>query len=169
MSGVRFVRAGIAAAVLGLSSQGMLAQGLLPMTPQPFGVMSPDPLGPPQKFGDWSPGSEPRFTGSERASLPRPPQAHAARGGPSQPQRRLSLAAEPRRTALRTPARQHEWQRVVVGSGSVLSLAPRDQERRASRQFCFPSSTIHFQQNEPDNCNVGAPLVKGRFEELLSR
>jgi hypothetical protein len=169
MSGVSFVRAGIAATVLGLSSQDMVAQGLLPTTPQPFGVMSPDPLGPLQKFGDWSPGSEARFTGSERASLPRPPQAHAARGAPSQAQRRLSLAPEPRRPAVRTSARQHEWQRVAAGSGSVLSLASRDQERRPSRQFCFPSATIHFQQNEPDNCNLGAPFVKGRFEELLSR
>ena len=170
MSGVRFVCAGIAATVLALSSQPTTAQGLLPMEPQSVGgIMSPDPLGLPQKFGDWSPGSEARFTRPERASLPRPQQAHAARGGASQAQRRLSLAPEPRRTAVRTSARQHEWQRGVVGSGSVLSLAARDQERRPSRQFCFPSATIHFQQNEPDNCNVGAPFVKGRFEELLSR
>jgi hypothetical protein len=165
MSGVRLAGVCIAATLLALSSQGT-AQGLLP--PQPADdMMSPYPLGPLQKFEVWSPGSEARSTGSERAPQPRPQHAHAARNGQSQAQRRSSLLPEPRRTAVRSAAPQHEWQRGVAASGSLLSLAPNSQERRPARELCFPSSTIHFQQNERDNCNLGAPAVKGRFEELL--
>jgi hypothetical protein len=167
MSRVRFVGACMAAALLALSSQHATAQGSL--TTEPFdGLMAPHPLGPLQKFGDWSPGSELKFTSAERASLPRPRQAHA-RDGQAQAQRRLNPAPQSRQTAFRSPARLHEWHRAVAGSGSVLSLAPINQERLAARQFCFPSSTIHFQQNERDYCNGGAPAYRGRFEELLGK
>jgi hypothetical protein len=165
MSRVRFVGACMAVALLALPSQGAMAQGSL--TTEPFdGLMAPDPLGPLQKFGDWSPGSELRFTKAEPASVPRQRQAHP-RDGQSQAQRRQNPRPEARQTALRSLARQHEWPRGVAGS--VLSLAPTNQERLPARQFCFPSSTIHFQQNERDNCYLAAPAYRGRFEELLGK
>jgi hypothetical protein len=166
MSGIGVASALIAAILLMLSGQETMAQGEL-ARPQSFDMMSSDPLGPLQKFGDWSPGSESRFTRVERASLPHPRQARAARNGQFQAQRRPGLMSEPRQTAFRSLARQHDWQRGVAGSGSALALAPRTQERLSSRQFCFPSSTIHLPQNERDDCNVRAPTYKGRFEELL--
>jgi hypothetical protein len=169
MSVVRSAGACIAATLLALSSQATTAQGLLP--PQPVDdMMSPYPLGPLQKFqkfGDGSSGSEAISARSERAPQQRPPQVHAARNAQSQAQRRPSQLPEPRRIAVRSAAPQHDWQRGVAGSGPLLSLAPSSQERRPAREFCFPSSTIHFQQDERDNCKLGAPVVKGRFEELL--
>ena len=168
MSRLRCVGACMAAALLALSSQDAMAQGSLTTEPVD-GLMAPYPLGPLQKFGDWSSGSELRFTRAERASPPRQRQAHA-RDGQSQAQRRQKPTSESRQAAFRSPARQHEWQRGPAGSGSsVLSLAPINQERIAARQFCFPSSTIHFQRNERDYCNVGAPAYRGRFEELLGK
>jgi hypothetical protein len=169
MSGFKFLGAGLVASLLVLSSHEPMAQGLLPM-PQPSdGIMSPDPLGPLQKFGDRSPGGEPRFTKPERAPLPHPQQAQSAPSGQSLTQRRPNLASKPRQIAVRSFVRQHDWQRGVIGSGSALALAPTNQARLPSRRFCFPSSTIHLQQNERDNCNGGAPAVKARFEELLSK
>jgi hypothetical protein len=163
-----FVGACFAAALAALSSHQTTAQGLLTIEPQPFdSFLSPHPLGPLQKFGDLSPGSE--AMSSRLQPAPRPParQARAARNGQLQAQRRANPISAPRQTALRALARQHEWQHGLAGSGSVLSLAPRTQERVPSRPFCFPSATIHFQQGERDNCGVGAPAYRGRFEELL--
>jgi hypothetical protein len=166
MSRIRFFKACLAATLLALSSQAPLAQGLLQM-PQPHdGIMSPDPLGPVQKFGDWSPGNEASSTRLERAPVSQPRQADAARSGQLQAKRRLSSISKPRQVAVRSIARQPERQRGVAGSGSVLALAPIKQAR--SRPFCFPSSTIHLQPNERDTCNGGAPAVRGRFEELLN-
>jgi hypothetical protein len=168
MSGLRFVGACMAATLLVLSSQETMGQGLLPMEPQPFDdIMSPYPLGPLQKFGDWSGGSQARSTQSEPARRSRPQQAHVARSGRFQAQRRPNRTAEPRQIVVRSSASRHEGQRGVAGSGSALSFARSQQERRPPGQFCFPSSTIHFQQNERDDCNGGAPAYKGRFEELL--
>jgi hypothetical protein len=161
MSRVRFVGACMAVALLALPSREAMAQGSL--ATEPFdGLMAPEPLGPLQKFGDWSPGSELRFTKAEPASPPRQRQAHAAHA-----QRRQNQSPESRQTAFRSLARQHEWPRGVAGS--VLALAPTNQERLPARQFCFPSSTIHFQQNERDNCHLATPAYRGRFEELLGK
>jgi hypothetical protein len=169
MSRVRFVGACMAAALLVLSGQETMAQGLLPVKPQSVDdIMTPYPLGPLQKFGDWSPGSEARFTRLERAPLPRQ-LVDAARSGRFQAQRRPNPNPGSRQAAVRSSARQHQLQRGVAGSGSLLALAPINQERLPARQFCFPSATIHFQQNERDNCNIGTPAYKGRFEELLGR
>jgi hypothetical protein len=170
MGGVRFVGACMAATLLVLSGQETMAQGSLPVKPQSVDdIMTPYPLGPLQKFGDWSPGSEARFTRLERAPLPRRQQVDAARSGRFQAQRRPNPSPGSRQAAVRSSPRQHELQRGVAQSGSVLALAPINQERAARRQFCFPSATIHFQQNERDNCSVGAPPSRGRFEELLGR
>jgi hypothetical protein len=169
MSRVGFASTCFAAILLALSSQQARAQGLLEVEPQPFdGIMSPHPLGPPQKFGGLSPGNE--AMSSRLQPAPPPPssrQAHAAPDGRLQAKRRPNPISAPRQTAARALARQHEWQHGLAGSGSVLSLAPRTQERVAFRPFCFPSTTIHFQQGERDNCSVGAPAYRGRFEELL--
>jgi hypothetical protein len=114
MSGVRFVGACMAATLLVLSGQQPMAQGLLPMTPQPFNdVMSSYPLGPAQKFGDWSPGSEARFTRSEPASLPRPPQAHAARSGQIQAQRRPNPNPATRQAEWLAPGLRWPWLQAV--------------------------------------------------------
>jgi hypothetical protein len=170
MSGVRFVGACMAATLLVLSGQETMAQGSLPVKSQSFDdVMTPYPLGPLQKFGDWSPGSEARFTRLERAPLLRRQQVDAPRSSQFQARRRPNPSPGSRQAAVRSSARQHGWQRGVAQSGSVLALAPINQARRPARQFCFPSSTIHFQQNERDNCNLGAPAYTGRFEELLGR
>jgi hypothetical protein len=170
MSRVGFVGRCFAAILLALSGHEAMAQGLLAMEPQPFDdMMSPSPLGPPQRFGDLLTGSEATFSGLQPAPAARPRHARAAQNGRFQAQRRRNLMSEPRQTAFRSPARQHEWLRGVAGSGSALSLAPRTQERRPFSQFCFPSSTIHLQQNERDDCDAGAPASKGRFEELLGR
>src|ERR1700730_1250069 len=59
MSRVGFASICFAAILLALSSHQTMAQGLLETAPQPFdSFMSPYPLGPLQKFGDLSPGSE---------------------------------------------------------------------------------------------------------------
>jgi hypothetical protein len=167
MSKVRFAGACMAAALLALWSQEPMAQGLLSGPPQPFdGVLSHDPLGPSQKFGDLSPGSEARSTTLERAPAARPQQAYAAPRAEPQTKHRSHLAFRPRQTAVRSFARQDDLQRGAAGSGSVLALAPVKQAR--VRPLCFPSSTIHLQANERDACNGGAPVVKGRFEELLN-
>jgi len=166
MSRVGFASTCFAAILLALSSQQARAQGLLEVEPQRSdGIMSPHPLGPPQKFGDLSPGSEAMSSRLQPAPPPPSRQAHAAPNGRLQAQRRPNPISAPRQTAARALARQHEWQHGLAGS--VLSLAPRTQERVPSRPFCFPSATIHFQQGERDNCSVGAPAYRGRFEELL--
>jgi hypothetical protein len=168
MSRVGFASICVAAILLALSSHQTMAQGLLETAPQPFdSFMSPYPLGPLQKFGDLSPGSEAMSSRLRPAPLPHSPQVHAARSGQSQARRRPSPVPGPRQAALRPPTRLHEGQRGVAGSGTVLSLAPRTQERLPARQFCFPSATIHFQQGERDNCSVAPPAYRGRFEELL--
>jgi hypothetical protein len=168
MSRVGFASTCFVAILLALSSQQARAQGLLEVEPQPFdGIMSPHPLGPLQKFGDLAPGSEAMSLRLQPAPPPPARQAHAAPDVRLQAQRRPNPKSAPRQTALRALARQHEWQHGLAGSGSVLSLAPRTQERVPSRPFCFPSATIHFQQGERDNCSVGAPAYRGRFEELL--
>jgi hypothetical protein len=173
MSRVRFAGACVAATLLALWSREPMAQGLLSGSPQPFdGILSHDPLGPPQKFGDWSPGSEARSTRLQAApASPPPQQADATRSGQSRTQHRSrpdsrNLASRPRQTAVRSFARQDDLQRGAAGSGSVLALAPI--KRARSRPLCFPSSTIHLQANERDTCNGGAPAVKSRFEELLN-
>ncbi len=167
MTRVRWVSACVAASLLALPAQAA-AQGLLPLQPPAADdMMSPYPLGPLQTFGNGTPASAARPTRPALASLTRPLQALAARDGQSQAARRLNPASESRQAAIRPSARPHEWQRGTIGSESVLSLAPRTQERAASRQLCFPSSTIHLSQNERDACNGGAAPVKGRFEELL--
>jgi hypothetical protein len=168
MSRVGFASTCFAAILLALSSHQTMAQGLLPIEPHPFdNLISPYPLGPLQKFGDLSPGSEAMSSRLQPAPVSPSRQAHAARSGQFQAQRRPSRIPGPRQTALRSPTRLHEGQRGVAGSGAVLSLAPRTQERLPARQFCFPSATIHFQQGERDNCSLGAPAYRGRFEELL--
>jgi hypothetical protein len=167
MSRVGFAGACLAATVLALSSQAAMAQGELQIEPHPYdSILSPYPLGPLQKFGDPSLGSEPRFSSVRQAPEPRSRQAHVAHGGQSQAARRPSVISESRQTAARSFARQPEAQRGT--DGTVLSLAPRYGERAPSRQFCFPSSTIHFQQNQGDGCYAAAP-VRGRFEELLEK
>jgi hypothetical protein len=166
MSRVGFVSACFAAALLMLSRQEAMAQGELAIEPRPFdSLMSPHPLGPLQKFGDLPPGGHAGFSGPRQAAAPHPRQANAARNGQFQAQRRQNLISAPRQTAFASSTRHHEWPRGTAGSGSVLSLAPRYGERLPSRQPCFPSSTIHIQQNEA--CIVRAPTYKGRFEELL--
>ncbi len=173
MSGVRFIGAGMAAIVLALWGREPMAQGLLDATPQPFdGILSHDPLGGPQKFGDWSPVGEARSLTLERAPASQSQQADAASGGQSQAQRRShadsrNLAFRPRPTAVRSFARQDDLQRGLSGSDTVSALAPIKPTR--ARPLCFPSSTIHLQPNERDACNSGAPAVKGRFEELLNQ
>ena len=170
MSRVGFAGACMAATLLTLWSQAPMAQGLLSETSQPFdGILSHDPLGPSQKFGDWSPGSEAKSMTLERAPASR--QADAARGDQSQAQRRSQAdsrnpAFKPRQTAVRSFARQNDLQRGGAGPGSVLALAPIKPAR--ARPLCFPSATIHLQPNERDACNGGAVAVKGRFEELLN-
>jgi hypothetical protein len=169
MSRVRFVGAGVAAALLALWSQEPMAQGLLEATPQPFdGILSHAPLGPSQKFGDLPSGSEARSTRMERSSIAQPQQADAARSGQVQAAGRSSPIAKPRHTAARSFARQAGWQRTAASSGSVLALAPIHQQRLRAQSLCFPSATIHLQPNERDACNGGAPAVKSRFEELLN-
>jgi hypothetical protein len=167
MSRVGFVAVGVAATLLALWTQEPMAQGLLSGSPQPFdGIMAPAPLGPVQKFGDWSPATEAKSMRLERAPVSQPQQADASRSGQFQAQRRLNPALKPKHTAARSFARQQELQRGVAGSGSLLSLAPIKPAR--FRPVCFPSSTIHLQPGERDACNGGAPAVRGRFEELLS-
>jgi hypothetical protein len=157
MSRNGFVSAGFAAILLAWSGQHAMAQGLLQIEPHPLNSLeSPYPLGPlQQKFGDFRPGWVPGLTPSPQASAP--PQAAVAQT--AQP------PARRRQTALRAVP-QHERQRETVGSGSLLALAPRTGERRPSRPFCFPSSTLHIQQNPA--CYSGAAAARGRFEELLS-
>jgi len=169
MSRFGILSACFAAILLALSGQDAMAQGLLPPGPQSVeDMMSPHPLGPLQKFGDMFPGSEASSLKFQPASPPPSRQVHAARNGEHQTQRRPSPISDLRQTAVRSPARQRDWQYGLASSASVLSLAPRTQERRPSSPFCFPSSTIHFQQDERDGCYVGAP-AKGRFEELLGK
>ena len=156
MGVVRLCNAGFAAVLLALLCQRTMAQGLLPIEPHPFdSLLSPYPLGPLQKFGDLP---SARFSASQQASAPRVREPRAA--GQAQAQRRSSPGAEPRR-ALRSFVRRNEPEGGTVGSGSVLSLAPR----HPARPFCFPSSTLHVQQDA--RCNVGVPTYRGRFEELL--
>jgi hypothetical protein len=154
MSRVKLVSAGLAAILLALPGQHSLAQGLLQIEPHPLSTLeSPYPLGPLQKFGDFRPGWTPGLSPSPQATVP--PQASVA--ATAQP------PARRRQTALRA-APQHEQQRGTVGSGSILALAPRTGERPPSR-FCFPSSTLHIQQNAA--CYGRTAAVRGRFEELL--
>jgi hypothetical protein len=180
MSRVGFAGACMAATLLTLWSQAPMAQGLLSESSQPFdGILSHDPLGPSQKFGEWSPGSETKSMTLESMTLERAPasqQADAARTGQSQASRRSHVDArsadarnpafKPRQTAVRSFARQNDLQRGGVGPGSVLALAPIKPARAGP--LCFPSATIHLQPNERDACNGGAVAVKGRFEELLN-
>jgi hypothetical protein len=159
MGVVRLCNAGVAAVLLALLCQKTMAQGLLPIEPHPFdSLLSPYPLGPLQKFGDLPSASGLRFSASQQASAPRAREPRSA--GQAQAQRRPSPGAEPRR-ALRLFARRHEPEGGTVGSGSVLSLAPR----HPAKPFCFPSSTLHVQQDA--RCNVEVPTYRGRFEELL--
>ena len=166
MRRIKFVSASFAAILLALSCQQTMAQGELQIEPHPFdSFMSPYPLGPLQKFGDLAPGST---AGVARfAQAPRPPQAQVARTNHAQARRRPGPVAESRQAAWRGPAPQHERQRGPAPLGPVLSLASRTGERLPVRPFCFPSSTLHIQQNQPDNCYGGAPAIRGRFEELL--
>jgi hypothetical protein len=159
MSRVKLLGASFAAILLALASRQTMAQGLLQLEPYPFDTMSPYPLGPSQKFGTLPPAVAGGF---QQASV-RPPQVHASRS--SQQVRRRPLSA-PRQIAARSLASPYEPQR-GTGFGSVLSLAPRTGERLPARPFCFPSSTLHVQSNQTDNC-YGAPAVRGRFEELLA-
>jgi hypothetical protein len=174
MRGIKCVSAGFAALLLGLSSPQTMAQGQLTIEPHPFdSIMSPYPLGPLQKFGGFSPGYVGRFSSAPQAAAPQaaaPPaaapqteQAKAAPDGQLQTPRRQSARAEPRQ--LRASARRQEARRTTIGVGTVLSLAPRYGERPASTPFCFPSSTVHFQQDA--RCNLATPAYRGRFEELL--
>jgi hypothetical protein len=167
MRGIKYVSAGFAAAIaLGLSSPQTGAQGLLTIEPHPLdSTMSPYPLGPLQKFGEFSPGYVPQFSNTPQAAAPQTRQAQAAPAGQPQMPRRQSARAEPRQTALRASARRQEARRATTGGGTVLSLAPRYGERPASTPFCFPSSTLHIQQDA--RCNLAAPVSRGRFEELL--
>src|ERR1700682_3166761 len=112
------------AVLLALSSQETMAQGELPIEPRPFdSIWSPYPLGPLQKFGDLSSGSEARSSRFQ-APAPRPRQVHAARNPQFQTRRRPKAVAEPRQTAFRAAAPQRERQRGAASFGSVLSLAP---------------------------------------------
>jgi hypothetical protein len=155
MSRVNLVSAGLAAILLALPGQHALAQGLMQIEPHPLDSLeSPYPLGPLQKFGDFRPGWTPGLTPSPQASVP--PQASVA--ATAQP------PARRRQTALRA-APQPE-QRGTVGTGSIMALAPRTGERQPSRPFCFPSSTLHIQQNPA--CYGRAAAARGRFEELLA-
>jgi hypothetical protein len=154
MSRVKLLGVSTAAILLALASGQTMAQGLLQLEPYPFDSMSPDPLGPPQKFGTLPPAVAGGF---QQASV-RPPQVHASRSS-QQARRRPSLLSAPQQIAARSPG---------AGFGSVLSLAPRTGERLPARPFCFPSATLHVQSNQADNCYVGAPAVRGRFEELLA-
>src|ERR1022692_2106369 len=147
MSRVNFVGASFAVILLALSSQETMAQGELQLEPHPFdSIVSPYPLGPPQKFGDLPPAGA---AGFQQASAPRPPQARAARNS-QQVRRRPNPISEPRRIAARSPAPQYE--RRGTGFGPILSLAPRTGERLPFRPFCFPSATLHVQPNQGDNC-----------------
>jgi hypothetical protein len=167
MSGVRFVGAVVAAALLALWSQPPMAQGLLEAVPQPFdGILSHDPLGPSQRFGDLPSGSEARSTRMEHTPVAQPQQADAAPRGQVRTAGRSGPVSKPRQTAARSFARQPE--RTAAGSGSLLALAPVNQQHLRARPLCFPSATIHLRPNERDACNGGAPAVKGRFEELLN-
>lgn len=169
MRGMKCVSAGFAAIALGLSSPQTMAQGQLTIEPHPFdSTMSPYPLGPLQKFGEFTPGYVGRFSSVPQAALPQAaaPQARRAGAAPDgQPQtpRRQSARAEPRQ--LRASARRQEARRATIGVGTVMSLAPRYGERPTSTPFCFPSSTVHFQQDA--RCNPATPPSRGRFEELL--
>jgi hypothetical protein len=155
MSRTNLVSAGFAAVLLAWSGQHAMAQGLLQIEPHPLDSLeSPYPLGPLQKFGDFRPGWMPGLTPSPQASAPQ----QASVAPTAQP------PARRQQTALRA-APQHERQRETVGSGSLLALAPRTGERAPSR-FCFPSSTLHIQQNPA--CYRGPSAVRGRFEELLA-
>ena len=163
MRGSKCVSAGSAALLLGLSSPQTMAQGQLTIEPHPFNsTMSPYPLGPLQKFGEFTPGYTGRFSSLQPATAP---QAQAAPNSQLQTPRRQGAHAEPRQTALRASARQQQARRATAGAGTVLSLAPRHGERAASTPFCFPSSTVHVQQDA--RCNLAAPAYRGRFEELL--
>jgi hypothetical protein len=165
MSRIGFAGACLAAGVLALSSQAAMAQGELQIEPHPYdSILSPYPLGPLQKFGDPLSGSAPRFSSVRQAPAPRPRQAHVVHADQSQAARRPSVISEPRQLAARSFARQPGGQRGL--EGTVLSLAPRYGERVPSRQFCFPSSTIHIQQSEGNGCYAAAP-ARSRFEELL--
>ena len=166
MRGIKCVSAGFAAIALGLSSPQTMAQGQLTIEPHPFdSTMSPYPLGPLQKFGEFTPGYVGRFSSVPQAALPQAaaPQAGAAPDGQPQAPRRQSARAEPRQ--LRASVRRQEARRATIGVGTVLSLAPRYGERPASTPVCFPSSTVHFQQDA--RCNPATPSYRGRFEELL--
>ena len=174
MRGIKCVSAGFAVIMLGLSSPQTEAQGLLTIEPHPFdSTMSPYPLGPLQKFGEFAPGYVGRFSSASQAAAPQvaapqapapqTKQAKAAPDGQLQTPRRQSARAEP--LQLRASARRQEARRATTGVGTVLSLAPRYGERPASTPFCFPSSTVHFQQDP--RCNLAAPPSRGRFEELL--
>lgn len=163
MSGVKFVSVGFAAILLGLSSPQAMAQGQLTIEPHPFdSTMSPYPLGPLQKFGEFSPGYAGRFSSPQPTAAP---QAQAAPDSQVQTLRRQSARAAPRQTALRASVRQQQARRATAGADTVLSLAPRYGERVTSTPICFPSSTIHIQQDA--RCNLAAPAYRGRFEELL--
>jgi hypothetical protein len=162
MSRIKLFGASFAAILLALASRQTMAQGLLQIEPHPFdSIVSPYPLGPPQKFGASPPAVA---AGFQQASV-RPPQVHAARTS-QQVRRRPNPISAPRQIAARFPASQYELQR-GAGFGPVLSLAPRTGERLPARRFCFPSATLHVQSNLADNCYVGVPAIKGRFEELL--
>ena len=162
MGRVGFINACFTVILLGLSSQQAMAQGQLAIEPHTLDSMtSPHPLGPVQKFGDFSPGYVATFSSPQPAAAPASRQAQTAHNRQAQTPRRQSARAEARPLALRSSARQQEARR----AGPVLSLAPRYGERLASTPFCFPASTLHIQQDE--RCNVGAPTYRGRFEELL--
>jgi hypothetical protein len=163
MSRIGFCSTCFAVILLAVSCQETRAQGLLLIEPQPFdGVLSPNPLGPPQKFDGLPPGSPSRFSRLQQSPASRARQADAARDGEAKTQRRPSQAAGPRPAASRSFARGHEVPGGTVGS--VLSLAPRYGERSPAHPFCFPPSTLHVQQDA--RCNVAA-AARGRFEELL--
>jgi hypothetical protein len=160
MSRIGFCSTCFAAVLLAVSCQETTAQGELPIVPQPFDVLSPNPLGPPQKFGDLPRGGQPSFSRLQQAPAARARQADVARDGEAQTQRRPSQAVGPRPAASRSFARRHD----VAGGTVGLSLAPRYGERRPAKPFCFPASTLHVQQDA--RCNVAA-TARGRFEELL--
>jgi hypothetical protein len=161
MSRVKLFGASFAAILLALASRQALAQGVLQIEPHPFdSIVSPYPLGPPQKFGTLPPAVAGGF---QQASV-RPPQVHAARSS-QQVRRRPNPISAPRQIAARSPASPYER---GAGFGPVLSLAPRTGERLPARPFCFPSSTLHVQSNQADNCYIGAPPIRARFEELLA-
>jgi hypothetical protein len=164
MNRVRFINACFTAGLLGLSSQQAMAQGQLAIEPHPLdSITSPYPLGPVQKFGDFSPGYAGRLSSPQPAAAP---PAQTAHNGQAQTPRRQIARAAPPRTTLRSTARQQDARRATAGAGPVLSLAPRYGERLPSTPFCFPASTIHIQQDE--RCRPRAPTYRARFEELLS-